>query len=205
MNVPMTPVEFSTNCNTFDSNGFINHLLSMSDRIKVYLGTGTFDGKHSFLNNRDDNKGFYFIKDDDIFIPYGLPNIIHEISHFVEINDLNRLTKDDFGFSPIKDGILLLEKNAKFFFAAAARESRVRGIERSICTKRDSRLTQNHYWNNMAAGHMPFGRFNDKTDFVNWSDDLHNKTIKAWSKDRIECEWKVRLDFVHNWMEGPRN
>lgn len=34
-----------------------------------------------------------------------------------------------------------------------------------------------------------------------WMDHLRERTYQAWSLDRIDHEWKVRLDHIRNWME----
>ena len=40
----------------------------------------------------------YFVEDGYIYMPNSLPILHHEVAHFIEMNDLTRLLKDDFGF-----------------------------------------------------------------------------------------------------------
>lgn len=48
---------------------------------------------------------------------------------------------------------------------------------------------------------LPFGRFSNQEELKQWESDIVNKTLKAWSIERIEHEWIIRLNYLREWME----
>jgi hypothetical protein len=143
----------------------------------------------------DNVAGGYIPEKSQLFIAYQLPAIEHEIAHIVELNDINRLLKVDWG---MESGF---EFGAKQFFAAVTRETRVRAIQTYLFNdNKDRSVLSNPRWVESAKKYIPFGRYKTYKDFVIWHDDLFLKTLVAWSFDRIMHEWKSRADFIENWM-----
>jgi hypothetical protein len=170
---------------------FVLRMFMKEERIKVY----------PMFGDQDDKKEFGYIPSKDkLLIPYDFPRASHEIAHMVEMNNPERWTKTDWGFPKIDN---FMRGSANGFFAAFAREIRVKAIEDHIrteprCTEKD---TDHMYWGPEAKKKLPFGRFKTFQDLEVWADDLREKTFKAWSPERIEAEWDIRLEHIQNWME----
>lgn len=154
--------------------------------------------KHKLsFNNNDDY--FYVPTKKCIYLPVNsIPNLEHELAHMLEMNDFARLTQVDFGFwfnRPIT-------VSASAAIAAMSRESRVRAIQARLINKSlsDCKITNNPIWADDIAAHLPFGRFMMKQDVIDWSDDIAEKTYNAWNVDRIDAEWKRRVDYLLDWM-----
>jgi hypothetical protein len=196
---------------SFGLKPFVHRLFSMDNRIRLY----------PFVTDLEPDKAF-FVKKEGIFIPYAIPAPEHEIAHMCEMQDQSRWLLPDWGLafpqesaekSKCKDPAVKFfdrYKSPKIFFAAMAREIRVRGIQLHMepeeIDKKDS--TVFHILNNQFAwggsvlkGHLPFGRFRIAKDVEDWAADLRDKTYKAWNLPRIEHEWGVRLTHMQNWME----
>lgn len=171
--------------NSVVKNKFALELINYSNRISLIVGL-------EFENE------YYIPTKQTIFIPYSFPNIGHEIAHMVEMKDYSRCIKTDWGFLDPEKSVKSNKPNR--IIAAAAREIRVRAIE-SIFSNNVTKIGKNQIWIEAIYGILPYGKFDTFKDFLDWEEDLHNKTIKAWNADRIETEWKSKLDYIHNWME----
>lgn len=166
------------------------HLYGMEPRIRTYALADTI---------YSDISKVYFLTKEHIYIPYRLPSASHEIAHMVEMKDLDRCLLPDWGLKAFTNKVKVSDK---LFFAAFAREIRIRAIDNLIHGFSNPVSITNHvYWFHEACKRIPFGRFKDNKDIVAWADDLSLKTFIAWSFDRVEHEWKIRLDHIRNWME----
>lgn len=151
----------------------------------------------------EDDKG-YFVTKSNIFIPYQLPKIEHDIAHLVELTNSKRWTMTDWGMPRFDDDNI----KPGPFFAALCREARTRAIQlhmqpEAIGDNNNTTYNQlaNSYWMSMTKSLLPFGRFKCLKDVECWMGDIRERTYKAWSLDRITHEWKIRLDHIRNWME----
>lgn len=176
-----------------DMNPFIKHLFSMESRIRVY----------NLYGDVEDNKGFFVTKS-HIFLPYQLPKIEHDVSHLLELRNPKRWTMVDWGMPRFNDNTIKCSP----FFAALSRETRTRAIQlhfepEAIGDEKSTTFNQlaNSYWLDMTQRFLPFGRFKCMKDVHCWMGELRDRTYQAWSLDRIDHEWKVRLNHIQNWME----
>ena len=139
--------------------------------------------------------GFYPTKE-NICIAYGFPSIYHEMAHIVEMINPKRWTLLDLGMTYQK------AKSGEGLFAQITRECRVRAIQTFL-------EPQKHFsYPYDILAHSSFGELKKKQigklkcekDIQNYFDDVRDRTIKAWSKDRVECEWKKRMTHIQNWQ-----
>lgn len=186
-----TPIKISE---ISGASKFERELFSIDSRIRF---TDMFGGVES-------NKGF-IIRDQVIHFNHVLPSLSHEIGHMVEMRDLTRCVKDDWGMMlPSK-----ANKNPKSFLAAMSREIRVRAIELHILGKSSNHNTKNNiltnpFWDRTAQNFLKknkLGKFNTYQELQDWVFYLRDKTYAAWSQDRIKHEWEVRFNYISNWME----
>jgi hypothetical protein len=151
-----------------------------------------------------------------IYLTYDLPELTHEIAHMVEMNNFSRLTLVDWGFW------LGRNKSIKSWFAAAAREARVRSIECKFYSgaskiklstingetkwgEQKSSLLDNSLWAAYLRDGLPFGRFKTFNDIDMWIKEIEEHTRKVWSLEKIRHEWKIRVEHICNWMETKEN
>ncbi len=174
---------------------FTSHLLEMEPRIRL----------HTLVDDLDDKK-FFFIGKEYIHIPYVFPPIEHEIAHLVEMKKKERWTLPDLGMATFTNLDAVRPAN---FFAGLAREIRVRAIQlRMSPEEMDNKggtiyniLNNQLTWGDYSDKYSPFGRFKSYQDVETWAQDMREKTYKAWTLDRIESAWKIRLDYIQNYME----
>lgn len=198
---------------------FCYELMNDGTNIQLIMGGGM-----AFT----DNTVGYIPSKETLYIAEGLPSIDHEIAHMLEMRDFNRLTKVDLGLESPFDRNAKFTIKESAFFAASAREARVvaiqsvinaiesihsidhrldtytRNISISVRALGGRKLTNNIIWENKCIDFLKnnqYGRFKTSYDYVQWIDDIHEKTVKAWTKDRIIVEFKNRLNFINNWME----
>lgn len=183
----------AVNPQTLDIRPFVKHLCGMDKRIVVY----------PFYADVEDKKGF-FVTRDNIFIPYVLPKIEHDISHLLELRNSKRWTMVDWGMPRFEKDVI----SPGPFFAALCREIRTRAIQlhmepEAMGDMNNTTYNQlaNQYWTGMVKKLLPFGRFQTYQDVECWLGSLREGTYKAWCQDRIVHEWKVRLNHIQNWME----
>lgn len=175
---------------------FTYHLLGMEPRIRL----------HEFLDDLDD-ENFFTITKEHIYSPYQFPPIEHEICHLLEMRNEKRWLLSNQGMETYTDLNLI---SAKSFFAGLARELRVRAIQLHMMPEElDNKngcvyniLNNQLTWGQYAALHLPFGRFKTYQDVEDWAGLIREKTYKAWSQDRIVHEWKIRLDYIRDYMES---
>lgn len=173
----------------------VKHLCYMEPSIKLY----------NIFGSIENNKGFFITKN-NIFIPFNLPDIGHEIAHLIEMNNCKRWVMDDWG---IKQFCMNKTITAAAFFAALSRETRVRAIQMHMQpefignnTSARYNILANSYWENLAKSFLPYGRFQSMQDVESWIMDLRERTYKKWCADRIISEFKIRLDYIRNYMES---
>lgn len=177
-----------------DKLGFspiVQHLFGMDSRIRIY----------DFADEIYESPlKAYFIENEHIYIPCVLPAAEHEIAHMVEMKNPKRWTLPDWGMefhTKFTD-----DAGKRLFFAALTRETRVRAIQRHLTKSEWSPITEHIAWGGASIEtRLPFGRFSTFKDVEMWSMDVHAKTYNAWSVDRIEHEWKIRLAHIQNFME----
>ena len=174
-------------------NPLVQRLCAMEPRIRVC----------NLFGDIEEDKGFFVTKS-HIFIPHQLPKIEHDISHLLELRNSKRWTLPDWGMPRFNDATIKCGP----FFAALCREVRTRAIQlhlepETIGNETSTTWNQlaNPYWSDMTERLLPFGRFKCMKDVKCWMGDLRERTYQAWSLDRIDHEWKVRLDHIRNWME----
>ena len=178
--------------NLAPNNSFVVEILSMLPVVNLTeYGRELTDG----------SVVYYDVQKSGITFTTKYPRLNHEIAHFVEMNDYDRLIKNDFGFS---NNIPSVSPSA--FFASLAREIRVMAIQSILsddCNKYNNfRPLINDKWDNQSIKHLPFGRFGNDNQVKEWQRDIFIKTYCSWSKDKIYEEFKARSEFVKNWRES---
>jgi hypothetical protein len=198
-------------------NDFCLSLIEMDSRIKVYNMFGyeewnSTTAKYVVVAGRDlvgtkmSNPKYggdlgYIPEKERLLIPTDLPLLQHEIAHIVEMTNFDRLLLNDLGM-PLNGVMKKFQTNSKYTFAALSRETRVEAIQSIIMDEPDFRFQKyitNPVWD--PKKHLPFGRFKTVEDIGEWVQDIHEKTRKAWTKERVRYEWIERLNFIRNWME----
>jgi len=153
------------NIPNFDLHKNCQDLISMESRFRFY----------GFIGDIEDNKG-YFISNRFIYMNYSLPNIEHEIAHMVEMSNLSRITKDDWGMP------LNTDDDKTVSMAAIVRELRVRIIQHIITEtykpirKISDAWNRNSFWSEYFLNKVPFGRFHSKEIAEQWVIDMAQKT-----------------------------
>ena len=146
----------------------------------------------------------YFVEDGFIYIPDDMPGINHEVSHFIEMNDLTRLLKDDFGFHNIFNSKNITQKKA---VSASIRETRVRAIENIIRSnfnndkdffiKKTKELPK---WRAIVYDHyiseINFGRFKSKSEFIEYLIHTAERTFDIYNKEKILFEFENRIKYI---------
>ena len=140
---------------------------------------------------------FYVPLKTHIYIPYSFPRLSHEVAHMVEMTNNSRLVMIDWGM-PVK-----IFKKAPGILALLSRETRVRVIEDVLVGRKPniSTVIEHSYMSKMFPQVIGNSRFKEVRDVENWIEDLHERTLKAWSFDRIMVECHKRMEYILNWME----
>lgn len=189
---------------TISLNEIKYKITSFEKELLVMFPTIKFVDEYHYLKPLSEPCG-YMPRKHQILMTYDLPRVSHEISHMVEMNDLNRLIIDDWGlyFKDELHGKSPFD-NCKFAFRAAAREARVKGIENHICKSeyQGNRILADTWYRHRLYPHVGFGRFSSKEDIDDWLRSIFETTRKQWSLDRIQHEWKQRVEFIRNWQES---
>jgi hypothetical protein len=169
---------------------FILRLLIQEPRIRLTTMPCEFEPAHKFS---------FFMTANEIVMPHGLPHVAHEIAHAVEMRNSKRWLLPDWGTVLFAETGKRRPTNAGFF-AALARECRVRAIQSHM--HQPFRELYNHpSWGGEAKKRLHFGRFKCPKDIVDWLHDMHERTYRQWSLDRIAHEWQIRLDAMRHCME----
>lgn len=135
-----------------------------------------------------------------------IPTPYHEIGHMVEMKNFSRLVQDDWGIKhPIP-----FDRPTPYYFAAMARECRVRGIQSHFDGQETLSQGFKGHWIegqlkprqvNVAAHSLPYGRFTSCDDVWNWADSIFQSARKKYDMERIIGEWKKRVEYIRNWQE----
>lgn len=202
----------------FKENLFCENLLNYSDKI-YRLDDRNKDCPYLKDYNLINGELIpYFIKNHKICIGYNLIciRLEHQICHMVEMQDLQRCLLPNWGFtSPLsktiysedpkrKDKLIRKEQlivSKEHLYRALARETRVRSIEKLISNS-SYLLLNNPIWIDMVKCSLPFGKFTSTSDVGDWLDSITESTSKIWNLDRIEFEWKTRIDYISNHLES---
>jgi hypothetical protein len=204
-----------TNDPVFSLGKFETHLLSLDNRIKLLAG---------FIVTSKINA--YYPDKNNIYITVdGVPSAAHEISHMVEIKKIDRCILSDWGFNmnPVKEYDPNFNyKSINELLRALALEARVRGIQKRILLSKLSLSTldnlphffagypyikSNEYLCNIIRDEIKYTKFVDTKDSfsikraIEWTDAISDRYFDLYSLDRIEYEWKEKLNFIFNWME----
>lgn len=163
----------------------VQHMLSLTDRIRFFPDFFDFpEGKE---------KG-YFIEDKHLYFTYLYPTICHEIAHMVEMN-YDRLLLQDWG---IKMGIT---RKASSFFAMLSRETRVRAIQCHI-DPHTLLFQQNPCVTGEINNFLPFRKFKNKNEVIDWMTNIEDQTFDKWSEERVVHEWTIKLEYVLNKIDS---
>ncbi len=157
---------------------FEQHLLGMFPRVRL----------HPIY---DDRFGGYSLHHGTVHMATAVPSTSHEIAHMVEMKDPKRWTLKDWGMPlAIRSfGIPLL-----------ARECRVRAIQFYMGGQRQ--IYENEFV--FDAVKYPIAKFKGRAELLEWLQAMEERTKKAWSVDRIEDEWRVRVNHIRNYMETKK-
>jgi hypothetical protein len=155
------------------------------------------------------------VKKDGVHVSTGFPSANHEIAHWVEMKDENRWLLPNWGI-PTKSFIhphRFIGGTREGEVAALSREMRVMAIQahmESFLVEKDpgqmrERMTR---WADEAFlkdFQLPFGKLKERQDIRNWAGQIWQTTFNAWNLDRIEFEFKKRIEMVKNFMETKEN
>ena len=177
--------------NKLSLNDFVFHLLSLDDRIAFSDHPERLTGKSDF--------GLGVSKQYILFPTFGLVPPDHELAHFVEMQNKKRWLLPDLG---MKIRPLLKDKvSPTFLFATLARETRVDTLAFFFVGKRRRSFIARDKVAPIVEKALPFGRFRDLADVIQWEETIVSHTLRDWSKDRIEHEWKMRIAFFREYMD----
>ncbi len=176
-------------------SAFEKHLLSAMDNddfvffnfIETYPG---FLGYHPNYNGK-------------IYIAEGFPNLWHEISHLVEIDEERFMVKDfGLGGRPTDKQF----NNKKFMIKMTAREERVVGIGKVISmgnnpnvTKEMSKVNYNpclfRKFNELG---FPIFKFKNIEEVKEWGFHVMKTATETWTQDKIEHIFFKRIETLRN-------
>ena len=150
----------------------------------------------------------YFVQNSIIHMPYKFPNLEHEVAHFIEMNDLTRLLKDDFGFNTFEyDHDKKSDINYRKIIATTIRETRVRAIQQIIQNgfiknkdnfiKKFIYLYDNSFIVTTRQNiNINFGRFKSNKEFIEYLLHTVEKTFDIYNKEKILFEFENRIKYV---------
>lgn len=181
-------------------SAFEKHLLSAMDNddcvffnfIETYPG---FLGYHPNYNGK-------------IYLAEGFPNLWHEISHLIEIDE-ERFMIPDFGLgkAPNKSQ----QQNKKYLINVLAREERVAGIEHIIhfnnldfSAKRYQPIYNSTWtgWFNDAG--YPNFKFKNHKEVKDWGTHVFETSAKNWTRDKIEHIFFKRIEALRNNLHSQK-
>lgn len=123
------------------------------------------------------------------------------------MQDLNRCLINDWGL-PFT---FFNEISVRGQFKSFARECRVRAIQTVLENKDMSETIMYHpildkYFSeqnetNYHGKLLPFGKFKTVKDVWDWNSHIFETTYKKYNHDRIEHDWKKRIDYISNNIE----
>lgn len=189
------------------SKDFIENLLSYSDKINRLDIKDNSSIVNRFLSDDLSNPSIdhiYSIENNKINIAYNIPfvRIGHQIAHMVEINDLKKCLLPNWGFKTFQS----FTPSKEHIFRAIARETRVRAIEKIIYSDYLAPIDLfndiNFYWKDLVKNILPYGKFNSLEEVKDWCQSIEYSTLNIWSLDKIEYDWKIRIDYISNHLES---
>jgi hypothetical protein len=143
----------------------------------------------AFISGRllDYTNYVYFVDDKiNISCNYAI-NIKHQLAHIIEMEDPNKLLKDNFGLPVFLPGEKL--PSDKTLLKAFVREAKVRGIQRHFGD--DPR-----YFLDYEKLSFPFAKFESYSEFADWQLKIMQTSYYEYSEDKILTKLKEKLDFI---------
>lgn len=180
------------NPSTTNMAPFAKELMLRDSRIKV------FPLADEFYIGKDVPVRAYVPRQDVIAIPFVLPTIEHQIGHMVEMKNMKRVLQPDWGLRPFADK--WSNPSDKSFYAALAREIRVRAIQSHMDGYKVDRILTHPMWGEYSI-RLPFGKFKSSREVQAWIVDTFDHTRRVWNLDRIRTEWNRKIDYLRDWME----
>lgn len=183
---------------------FIQELLKMLPSYKLHHGT--VGSNHGEVFGLVDNVG-YFIRNGIVYIPENFPTLAHEIAHFVEI-PIRRVIKDDFGIANL--GKIADDMPKYIGFTGIARENRVNTIQYILTgisrTNYKTQLEHNGIWKE-AVGDFKNSKFKftNMNQVYDWERQIINSTLRMWNKERIHFEFKLRAEYIKEFIETNKS
>ncbi len=180
---------------SLDKNSLTRHLLNYSSIIIPYAYKHFHEQNESFIN---EGQTLYMVRYGKIFITNFYGNALHhQVSHMIEMQNLNRCLKDDWGLS-----FFMKEFSKEQRIIAFVRECRVRAIEAVLQNKTLDETIYHHPLLDRDLNRIiPFKKFKTEKEFREWHSHIFETTYKKYSYDRIEHDWKKRIDFIANHIE----
>ncbi|MCZ2224807.1 MAG: hypothetical protein LC122_14390 [Chitinophagales bacterium] len=175
-------------------NSFLQKLFTDMDKILPVYNTIQYSCMYDDYIEISNFIGYSPNYKNNILIGFCRPAITHEIGHLVELDDISRIFKKDFGipYAPEK----FIRSSAKGFFCALAREQRVYSLEDIMNNAKSRSKFENPMWEFMAADRCPFGKFTKIEQVKDWLQSIIQQTFTNWDRDRIEFEWFRRLGML---------
>lgn len=213
---------------TVDASEFTQQLFSRAPKhmFRFYGDWVMMSNPPGYHKNDDmqNKNGLYTPTKKRIYIAGGgFPPIEHEVAHFLEMNNLERLTYCDMGMSTeyplraqtpyeisnkyIKDNVVnIIDKKMGAWWTGWMRELRTRQIQLHlldkpiVMAKTMDDVTDNHHLH-FERYFKSFGRFQSTQEVTEYVIDQTNKIRLAWSRDRIVHEFDRRVNYLREWME----
>ncbi len=96
--------------------------------------------------------------------------------------------------------------SASHYFAAIARESRVRAIQAIIQESNFDKVVKvNPLIEKFAHCYLPYKKLQTINHLYEWHEHMFEITYKTYNKDMIQFEWKKRIDFISNHIESQKD
>ncbi len=139
-----------------------------------------------------------------LVMPSDFPSIEHEIAHFLEMGNIERLKFCDMGMD--SDPGKWYERGPSILFIGFSRELRTRQIQKILegeieggpnckLAKSMNDLTTNQSWH-PDQQFSDFGKFKSAKEVEDYMIDLCNKVRQNWTQEKIRFEFKRRCAFM---------
>lgn len=144
-----------------------------------------------------DYSNYVYFVDDKINISCELGiNMMHQLAHIIEMEDNNKLLKDNFGLP-----VFFLHDEKKpsdeALLKAFVRESKVRGIQRHFGDKPK-------YFLDYEKPSFPFAKFESYSEFTDWQLKIMQTSYYEYSEEKILAKLKEKLDFIQSKLNNKR-
>lgn len=132
--------------------------------------------------------------------------LYHELGHIIEMNNYDRLLINDFGLK----NLIKTKFSNNGVIAAFWRETKVRAIQTRIAEinptidSTTKSYFHNNYWFDDIYSRIennPIGKFKTREDVIENTNEYFMKVYNDYTFDKIEYEWRLRLQFLKNWKE----